>query len=88
MAEAEQETNWLTNLLGHEGDALPPFDTDERKQLRGFAIAGCGTFVLVMLGLAVSSILRRDGTIVLDLLAAAAGLWIRSVALRCVNRKY
>jgi len=58
------------------------FDVDEREQLRCFALVGCGTFVLIMLGLAVSATLRADWTLVLDLLAAVAGIGVGSLALR------
>jgi hypothetical protein len=58
------------------------FDFYEREQLYRFANVGCGLFVLIMLGLAFSAVWRVDWTVLLDLFAAAGGLWIRSVALR------
>jgi len=64
-----------------EREAIFAFDPSERSQLRPFAVFGCGTFTLVMLGLAVSAMLRADWTILLlDLLAAAGGVSVGLLA--------
>jgi hypothetical protein len=65
-----------------EVDAASPFDGDEREQLRRFALFGCGIFVLLMVSLVVSAALRADWTLILGLLAAAAGVWVGSLAWR------
>jgi hypothetical protein len=65
-----------------ERDVPLAFDAHEREQLRRFALFGCGTFVLIMVGLAVSATLRADWTLFLDLFAAAAGVGVGSLAWR------